>query len=301
MPRSIAVLVNPSSRRGRAAVAARRLLAELRSAGAHTTVLVGRSAADSARLAREAAEKRPDALVAVGGDGLVNTALQGVVGTGVPLGVLPAGTGNDIAREFGIGSSPAEAARRALRGYAVEVDAVSCAGGERGPGFHYLSVLACGFDARVNERVNGFGLSLGSASYLAGIAAELRSFRPVPFRLEADGHVVEAEGMLAAVGNTRSYGGGVRVCPGARSDDGLLEAVFVHAVGVGDFLRFFPRALSGSHVELDEVEVLTGRRVVVEAEPGADGRPVSGYADGERVGALPLVCEAVPGAVRLLQ
>ncbi|WP_017539121.1 diacylglycerol/lipid kinase family protein [Nocardiopsis halophila] len=301
MSPSIAVLVNPSSRRGRAAVAARRLLAELRSAGAHTTVLVGRSAADSARLAREAAEKRPDALVAVGGDGLVNTAVQGVAGTDVPLGVLPAGTGNDIAREFGFGPSPADAARRALHGRAVQVDAVSCAGGERGPGFHYLSVLACGFDARVNERVNGFAVSLGPASYLAGIAAELRSFRPVPFRLEVDGRVVEAEGMLAAVGNTRSYGGGVRVCPGARPDDGLLEAVFVHAVAVGDFLRFFPRALGGTHVDLDEVEVLTGRRVAVEAEPGPDGRPVAGYADGERVGTVPLVCEAVPGAVHLLR
>ncbi|WP_017591399.1 diacylglycerol/lipid kinase family protein [Nocardiopsis potens] len=295
MPSSVSLLVNPASGSGRAAVAAGRVLTGLRALGAEPTVLIGRSAADSARLAREAVRKRPDALVAVGGDGMVHTALQAVAGTDVPLGVVPAGTGNDIARELGIGRSATEAAERIARGYTVPADTVHCTG--RGVDLHYLSVLACGFDSRVNERVNGFSVPMGRAGYLVGLAAELRSFRPIPYRIEVDGEVLEAEGMLAAVGNTRCYGGGMKVCPGARYDDGLLEVVFVHAVAVSDFVRFFPRVFGGTHTELDEVTVLRGRRVTITT---GGGTPVAGYADGERVGDTPLTCEIAPKSVRVL-
>src|SRR5690606_12132153 len=287
MPSTVSLLVNPASGSGRAAVAAGRLLTRLRALGTEPTVLIGRSAADSARLAREAVRRKPDALVAVGGDGMVHTALQAVAGTDVPLGVVPAGTGNDIARELGIGRSATEAAERIARGYTVPADTVHCTG--QGVDLHYLSVLACGFDSRVNERVNGFPISLGRAGYLVGLAAELRSFRPIPYRIEVDGEVLEAEGMLAAVGNTRCYGGGMKVCPGARYADGLLEVVFVHAVAAADFVRFFPRVFSGTHTELDEVAVVRGRRVTITTDGRAAGIPaVVGYADGERVGETPL-------------
>ncbi|MBB6172040.1 diacylglycerol kinase (ATP) [Nocardiopsis mwathae] len=294
MAQQIALLVNPASGRGRSAVVGSRLLRELRSRGADVTVHIGRSPADSVRLAREAVAAGPDALAVVGGDGLVHGALQAVVGTDVPLGIVPAGTGNDIARAFEVPRTVPGAAAAILDGGAADADTV------RAGGRHYLSVLACGFDSRVNERVNGFRFGLGRANYLIGLAAELSSFTPIPFTVEVDGQRLEAEGMLVAVGNTTSYGGGMRICPEAVADDGRLEVVFVHAVPRASFLRFFPRVFDGSHTGLDEVTVLRGRTVTISAA-GPAGRPVVGYADGERLSELPVTCEVVPGSVRVLR
>ncbi|WP_046468208.1 diacylglycerol/lipid kinase family protein [Allosalinactinospora lopnorensis] len=293
MTQNIAILVNPTAGSGRSAVTATRLIRSLRERGAEATVIAGRSAEDSVRLAREAVRAAPDALVAVGGDGLVHTALQGVVGTGVPLGVVPTGTGNDIAREFGLPRSVPAAVETILDGRAVAVDTV------RAGGRHYLSVLACGFDSRVNERVNGFRLSLGRASYLVGLLAELRTFTPIRYVLEVDGEPLVAEGMCVAVGNTASYGGGMRICPDAVYDDRLLDVVFVHAMSRPAFLRFFPRVFRGTHPELDEITVLRGRTVTIATE-GAGGPPTVGYADGERLTETPITCEAIPGSVRVL-
>ncbi|CAM3892162.1 YegS/Rv2252/BmrU family lipid kinase [Nocardiopsis rhodophaea] len=293
MAQQIALLVNPAAGRGRSAVVGARLLSALRGRGADVSVHIGRSPADTVRLARDVVAEGPDALAVVGGDGLVHGALQAVVGTDVPLGIVPAGTGNDIARAFAVPRSVPEAAEAILNGRTTDADTVA-AGGR-----YYLSVLACGFDSRVNERVNGFRFGLGRMNYLIGLAAELSSFSPLPFTVEVDGERLEAEGMLVAVGNTSSYGGGMRVCPGAVADDGLLEVVFVHAVPRASFLRFFPHVFDGSHTGLDEVTVLRGRTVAISA-PDRAARPVVGYADGERLAELPITCEVVPRSVRVL-
>lgn len=295
MPPHIALLVNPRSGRHRAAVTAVRLKDALREAGAHVHVYGGDSASDSRRLARLAAADRPDALVVVGGDGLVHQALQGVVGTGVPLAVVPTGTGNDVARAFGLPCGSArDVAAAILRGRTRGADTVrlSLADGTRR---HYLSVLACGFDARVNERVNSFRFGIGRAGYVLGLLAELRSLRPLDYEIDVDGHVISEPGMLVAVGNTSSYGGGMRVCAGARPDDGLLDVVFVRECSRNRFLRLFPRVFDGSHVDLDEVVVARGRSVTVRADAGA------AYADGERMGEPPLVCEVAPISVEMLE
>ncbi|MEV2278624.1 YegS/Rv2252/BmrU family lipid kinase [Nocardiopsis sp. NPDC049922] len=295
MTPEIDLLVNPRSGRGRAAVTAVRLKERLREAGADVRVLAGRSAADSRRLARLSAADRPDALVAVGGDGLVHQAVQAVVGTGVPLGVVPAGTGNDIARAVGRpGRSARDTAAAILAGRTRSLDAVRMRledGAER----HFLSVLACGFDARVNERVNGFRFGVGRAGYVLGLLAELRSFTPADFTVEVDGRRIEEPGMLVAVGNTSAYGGGMRICPDAVPDDGLLDVVFLRAAPTSRFVRLFPLVFTGGHTGLDQVVVERGRRVTVRADVGA------AYADGERIGHPPLVCDVVPGAVEMLE
>lgn len=290
MTQRIALLVNPSSGSRRAGVAAMSLVRALRAHGARVTIAAGRSAGDSVRFAGEMAARRPDALVAVGGDGLVHAALQGVVGTGVPLGIVAAGTGNDIARAFGLPKAPGDAAEAIVAGRTSLVDTVRA--GDR----HFLSVLACGFDSRVNARVNAFPVRMGRVNYVVGTLAELRSLAPIPFRVDVDGTVLEAEGALVAVGNTDSYGGGMRICPGADPTDGIAEVVFVHAASRARMLRFFPRVFSGSHVELDEVTVLRGKRITISADT-----EVVGYADGERLAALPLTCEVMPDSVRVLR
>ncbi|MBB4931536.1 diacylglycerol kinase (ATP) [Lipingzhangella halophila] len=292
MTQHITLLVNPTAG-GRPAVTATRLLRHLRGGGADVTVVAGRSPQDGARLAREATAAGTDALVAVGGDGVVHTALSGAVGTEVPLAAVPAGTGNDIARAFGMPRSPRAAATAILNGRYVVADTVRVAGQ------HYLSVLACGLDSRVNERVNGLPVSIGRAGYLYGLLAELRTFSPIRFILDVDGEPLVAEGMCVAVGNTSTYGGGMRVCPGAAYDDGLLEVVLVHAVPRTTFLRLFPRVYTGTHPGLDNVTVLRGHRVTI-ATSGTGASPAVGYADGERIAETPLTCEVVPGSVRML-
>ncbi|WP_017569641.1 diacylglycerol/lipid kinase family protein [Nocardiopsis halotolerans] len=295
MPPHIALLVNPHSGRRRAAVTAVRLKEALREAGARVHVYTGRSAADSRRMARLAASDRPDALVAVGGDGLVHQALQAVVNSGVPLAVVPTGTGNDIARAFGRPRGSArDVAEVILRRRTRPSDAVRLRLAD-GTHRYFLSVLACGFDARVNERVNGFRYRIGRAGYVAGLLGELRSFQPIDFEIDVDGRRIAEPGMLVAVGNTTSYGGGMRVCPDAEPDDGLLDVVFVRQGPRGRFLRLFPRVFNGSHTGLEEVVVERGRTVIIRGAAGV------AYADGERAGAPPLVCEAVPKAVEMLE
>lgn len=293
----IALLVNPSSGRRRAAIAAVRLKEALHGAGARVHVYTGGSSADSRRMARLAVADGPDALVAVGGDGLVHQALQGVVGSGVPLAVIPAGTGNDIARAFGHPPRTARATAEAvLAGRTRPTDAVRLRLAD-GTHRYFLSVLACGFDARVNERVNGFRFRVGRAGYVAGVLAELRSFVPIDYEIEIDGRTRIAEpGMLVAIGNTSAYGGGMRVCPDADPEDGLLDVTFMRQGPLHRFLRLFPLAYTGRHTGLPEVVVERGRNVTVR---GHGSGPA--YADGEPMSALPLVCETAPKAVEMLE
>ncbi|MBR8742135.1 diacylglycerol kinase family protein [Nocardiopsis sp. MG754419] len=291
----IALLVNPAAGRRRAAAIAVRLKEALRSAGARVHVYAGRSAADSRRLARLAVSDHPDVLVAVGGDGLVHQALQGVVGSGVPLAVVPAGSGNDVARAFGVRrSNVRDLAQAILAGRTRPSDVVRLTLPD-GTRRYYMSVLACGFDARVNERVNNFRFGMGRAGYLFGIVAELRTFAPVDFEVEVDGRTIAEPGMLVAVGNTDSYGGGLKMCAGAEPDDGLLDVVLMREAPLSRFVLQFPRLLNGSHLELEEVRRERGATVTIRGEAGV------AYADGERMGPPTLTCQVVPKSVEMLE
>ncbi|GAA3113922.1 diacylglycerol kinase [Planomonospora alba] len=290
MPGEIAVLVNPAARGGRSRALLAPVLDRLRSRGAEVSVIVGDSAEDALERACTAVAEVPDALVAFGGDGLVHLAVQALAGTDVPLGIIPAGTGNDIADALGLPrKDPLAAAGVVLAGRTRAVDAARI-----GEDAWFASVLCCGFDSRVNERANRRSWPPGMAKYLVALAEELRNFAPIPFRIDLDGEVVEREAVLVALANTRSYGAGMRVCPDARPDDGLLDVMILGAVPRGRFLRTFPRVYRGTHVTHPAVTIRRARRVALEA---AD---VVAYADGERIGPAPLTCEAVPGALRVL-
>jgi diacylglycerol kinase (ATP) len=290
--RRIALLVNPVSGKGRGA----RLLApvgdRLRSAGVDVDVdvIVGRDADEAFDLVRTVVAGDPgvDGVVAVGGDGLVNLAVQVVAGTAVPLGIIPAGSGNDVARALGIPrGDPLAAADLVLAGTTRAVDL------GRADGRWFAGVLGSGFDSMVNERANRMSWPTGRSRYNLAILAELRVFRPVPFVLELDGERWETEAMLVAVGNGSSYGGGMRVCPDARLDDGLLDVTVLGPISKPEFLRVFPSVYKGTHVHHRAVTVRRARTVVL-SSPG-----VTAYADGERVAALPVRCDAVPAALQV--
>ena len=288
MTRRIAVLVNPTSGKGRGARLLLPVSDRLRDAGLEVEVVVGRDGDEAFDKLRDRVAEGVEGVVAVGGDGLVNIALQVTGGTDIPFGIVPAGTGNDIARSLGLEPRDSMAAvDLVIAGRTRAVDL------GRANGRWFAGVLGSGFDSMVNERANRMSWPNGRSRYNVAIVAELRTFRPVPYVLELDGERLESEAMLVAVGNGRSYGGGMLVCPGAVLDDGLLDVTLLGPISKPEFLRVFPRVYKGTHVTHPAVSVHRARTVSLQA----DG--VTAYADGERVAVLPVTCDAVPFALHV--
>jgi diacylglycerol kinase (ATP) len=279
-----ALLVGPTSGRGQGPAEAAAFEAVVPSA----VRLQGSSRDEVLAAARAAVADGLDVLVAVGGDGTAHLALQAVAGTSTALAIVPTGTGNDLAHSLGVPDSGADAARAALAGDVTEVDAVQV--GDRWFG----CILGTGFDAAVNERANRMRWPRGRRRYDLAIVLELRTFRPQPVVLTLDGTRLERSVMLVALGNARSYGGGMQMCPDARLDDGLLDVVVVNRLTRRRLLALFPRLLKGTHVTDAAVEVLHAREAVL------DGPGLAVYADGEAFGHLPVTCTVVPRAVRVV-
>ena len=288
MTRRIAVLVNPTSGKGRGARLMQPVSDLLREGGLEPDVVVGRDGDEAFDRLRDRVAAGVDGVVALGGDGLVNIALQVVGGTEVPLGIVPAGTGNDIARSLGLVPQDAPAAVRLVLAGRTRLSDLGRANGR-----WFGGVLGSGFDSMVNERANRMSWPSGRSRYNLAILAELRTFRPVPYVLELDGERVETEAMLVAVGNGPSYGGGMRVTPDARLDDGLLDVTVLGPISKPEFIRVFPTVYKGTHVSHRAVTVRRARRVTLQSEG------VTAYADGERVAVLPVTCDAVPGALHV--
>ncbi|MBK5307794.1 MAG: diacylglycerol kinase [Frankiaceae bacterium] len=286
----VSLVVNPTSGRGRAAAAADLAQARLSAAGHDVRRLQGTSGPDAERLCHEAVADGVDVLVAVGGDGMVHLALQACAGTSTALGIVPTGTGNDLARALSLPlGDPGASADLLVAGSRRQVDAVRC--GDR----WWACVLGTGFDGAVNDRANRMHWPRGRRRYDIAVVAELRSYRPTRFVLELDGVRSEVDAMLVALGNAPSYGGGMKVCPGARIDDGLLDVVVVGPLSRRRFLWLFPRVFKGTHVSDASVTVHRAREVRLDGPPTA-----TAYADGERIGGLPLLSTVVPGALRVI-
>lgn len=288
MANEVAVLVNPTSGKGRGRRAAAIAIPHLEQAGLRVRRLEGRDVDEALELAQSAARDGVEALVVVGGDGMVHLACQAVAGSDVPLGVIPAGTGNDTARALGIDrKDPRRAANAVIAGHLRSIDLADVAG------IRVATVVATGFDAKVNERANQMTWPSGQMRYNLATVAELRVFEPIRFALELDGRPYELDAMLVSVGNSASYGGGLRICEGAEIDDGLLDVVIVKPVGKAELIWMYPRLFNGSHTSHRQYERHRVRTVSVAAPD------IVAYGDGERLGPLPLTISALPGALRV--
>jgi diacylglycerol kinase (ATP) len=225
----------------------------------------------------------------VGGDGMVHLAAQLLAHTGTALGIIPAGTGNDAARYFGIPrNDPRAAVDVVVAGRHRVVDLARV-----GPTY-FLCVLSAGFDAIVNERANRMTWPRGQMRYNLATLAELRVFEPLDYTLDLDGEHRRVTAMMVGVGNGPSFGGGLRITEGALLDDGLLDVVFFRPMRKSDLVRTYPRLFSGTHRNHPCYEHHRVRQVTV-AAPG-----IVAYADGERLGPLPVTVTAVPSALKVL-
>jgi diacylglycerol kinase (ATP) len=292
----IALLVNPTSGGGRGARTGAAVAEQLAAAGLRVDDVSGADA-DEARLnAQKALADGVEALVVVGGDGVVHLGVNLVAGTPSPLGIVPAGTGNDIARALGLAIDDVAAAGSAVLGGSVRtIDAARHVPDDSSDGAGWFAgVLGAGFDAKVNERANGWRWPKGPRKYDLAIARELPVFKPLPYVLELDGRTITANAMLVAVGNGPSYGGGMLVCPDAELDDGLLDVMVVDKISKLEFLKVFPKVYTGAHKDHPAVSIHRARTVRL-TTPG-----IVSYADGERYAPLPLTVEVVPGALKVL-
>ncbi|MHA7650665.1 diacylglycerol kinase [Mycobacterium sp. ML4] len=295
----VTMLTNPLSRHGAAIEAAQRAIARFHKRGVEVVEIIGDGAEDARFLVAAALEKGTDAVVVTGGDGVISNALQVLAQTAVPLGVVPAGTGNDHAREFGIPTKDPEAAADVVAdGWTETIDLgrILWSDGPRKSSKWFGTVAATGFDSLVTDRANRMTWPHGRMRYYLAMFAELSQLRLLPFRLVLDGQqVIETDLTMTAFGNTRSYGGGMLICPNADRSDGLLDLTMVRSESRMKLIRFFPTALKGTHVELDEVTTARAKTVEVEC-PG-----INVYADGDYACPLPAEISAVPAALQVLR
>jgi diacylglycerol kinase (ATP) len=289
--RRIALVVNPASGVGRAARLAP-VVADRLGASATVDVHQGASPGESAALLRAVAGAC-DAVVVLGGDGIVHQAAQALALGDTPLGIIAAGTGNDVADTLGLPRDPLAAADVVL----AALDAASVRRidlGHTDEKQWWVTVLCAGFDSAVTERANRMRWPQGPRRYDIAIAAELVRLAPRPFRLELDGAVLEAPAIMVEIGNGPQYGGGKKITAGARMDDGTFLVTVVAPVSRATFVRLAPTLPEAGHLAHPAVTQHVARTVRVSAPD------TIGYADGERIGPLPLTSVCVPGALAVL-
>lgn len=272
------------------------VVARLREAGHHVTVLRRRDYAALQEAVDAEIAAGTHALVVVGGDGMVHLAANALAHTSIPLGIIPAGTGNDAARGLGLDHQDASAAvehfiqRCQQPPRTVDLGRIGRDGQDP---VWFMGAFSAGFDALVNERANGWRWPHGPMRYNLAILRELAFLKPLNYAVRVDGVVRQQPALLIAVSNGISFGGGMKITPDAEYDDGWLDLFVVSPVPRRTFLRIFPLVFSGRHTDHPAVSIERVREVVFNAPT------LVAYADGERMGALPALVSVDPGALQL--
>lgn len=292
-PRRLLVAVNPAASFGRNHTVGPAVVDRLVHAGYEVSMLREANFELLRRETESAFEQGTDGLVVVGGDGMVSLGVNLVAQTGVPLGIVAAGTGNDVARGLGLPYDDPAAATDALVAALERPTRTIDAGRIRHGTLStwYACVVSTGFDAIVNERANRMTRPRGPSRYTLALVRELATFRPRTYTITIDGVRREQRAMLVSVANNSSFGGGMQIVPHADLSDGLLDVVIVHPLSRAGLLAVFPKVFRGEHVDHPAVEFVQASRITIDADD------VVAYADGERIGALPIDIEVVPGAL----
>jgi diacylglycerol kinase (ATP) len=251
---------------------------------------------DAVGLAAEASRSGYGAVVAVGGDGTVREVATGLhLGGGVPrLGIVPAGTGNDLARSLGLPTDIEQAAAVAVTGRAVALDLirVTRAGEDEKP-FFVANVAVAGFCGRIGDGMNpALRRTLRPIAYPLAALGQIRDLRPYSVRLDVDGSSIETKALMVVLANSEYAGGRVRLAPGAATDDGRLDLVIIHSVSLPRLVTLVPRVLSGRHAGHRGVSMLRAATVRIESEP-----PMWINLDGDTWQAGPASFQVIPAAL----
>ena len=294
--KSIGVLINPTSGRGKGAAAGQKVLQVLDQHGHPYRNLTGGSLQQSRENAQACLNNSElSALLVVGGDGMVHLGANLCGGTQVPLGIIAAGTGNDSAMAMGLPlTDPAEATRVALSALANPQRIDLIAGSASLGAFYAFGTVSAGFDALVNARANQMRWPKGQRRYEVAMVLELLKFKGIHYRAVIDGVERKISAMLCAVANAPSFGGGMLIAPHADLRDGKLDLFIVHKITRATLLKIFPTVYKGKHVTHPAVEFVEAQTVVL------DAGNMAVYADGEYVGQSPVETKIAKQALLVL-
>lgn len=281
-----ALVINPVSGHGRGTTIGTYVAGYLNRHGIRFMIVTGNSSITMSEHLRTFLEKNPncEGVIAVGGDGLMHIVLQSAVPNQIPFTIIPAGTGNDFVRTLGWSLDSLDAQLSAVTTSQPTLIDLGLVDGE-----WFGAILSTGFDSIVNEKANTMQWPKGVMKYNAAIAMELPRFKPRHYEIILDDRTISTEAMLIAVSNGKSYGGGMLVCPNALISDGVFDVMVLYPVSKLEFVKVFPQVFAGTHVSHPAVEIVRSRTVIIESSAVA-------YADGERIGQLPVSAECIHDA-----
>jgi YegS/Rv2252/BmrU family lipid kinase len=285
------VIVNPIAGNSKCGRSVPLLIAKLLERGITHELTVSRYSGQVRELALQAKEQGCERIIVCGGDGTINEAINALADSDVKLGVLPLGTGNDFARTLGI-IEDLDFACNVLRDEKVrKVDLVKVNGNK-----YYGSVGGIGFDAEVASWANRYKrFAPGTTIYLLAILAKLFTykFKRVAIAHDTGNHTGEI--LMAAIGNTEWYGGGINITPSAVMDDGVLDICVVQKINKLKLLLFFPSVLKGTHARFSEVKLYRTKKISISSET-----PLQLLGDGEILGETPVSLEVIPQALNII-
>jgi len=291
------IVTNPFAGGGRAREIAIKAQWALTSAGIRTDLHLPASLEQLQVISAQVCAEQPAAVLACGGDGTVHNVLQSTIAFNTTLGIIPGGTGNDIARSLGLPQKTSDSFFNKMadsihqRHYElIDVSRIL----RDGEQVWSLGVISAGFDSAVTERANHMSHFRGTLRYIVALLAELREFQLHHYTVRMDGVQRSGSAVLIAVGNGSSYGGGMQICPQADMKDGLLDITWVDPAPRRTVLRIFPQIFSGRHINHPLVHTYRAAEVSIESPDSMI------YADGERIGSPPVLIQVVPQAVRVL-
>ena len=291
----IGVVVNPNANRGKGRESGEQVFAELAKRGVAAINLSGPDAATASEKGHIAiSEQELSGVIAVGGDGTAQLAVNLCVPNQIPMGLIPAGSGNDQARELNIPRDSIVDAVEHLVNHLDSprrVDVMSVKTSTRE--FWSLGSISAGFDALCAQRANGLKWPKGPNSYVAAMLLELPRFEPIEYHLDVDGEKRSLKAMLCGVANVKNFGGGMKISPDSEITDGELEVFILHEVSRPRLLRIFPTVYEGKHVAFKEVEIFRAKSVSI----ANDGFPMT--CDGELIGPAPFSVQVHPQGLQV--
>jgi len=293
----VVLIVNPTAGRGKAGRQVPEIKRLLGGAAADWDWRFTEKSGDAQVLARSAADAGARLVVAVGGDGTLHEVMNGVLGRGATVGLIPYGTGNDFARALGLYGSLKIACKTLTSGSVRKVDVGVIEGEGTGGPRHFLVLAGTGYDARTAQTVNsGIRFLSGPLAYVWGAILTLWRFTPFALTLTLDAAPPSRlKAMFVSFANAETTGGGMKIAPGAKVDDGCLDICLVAAVSKPTLLYNLTQIFSGNHVRSAAVSMHKAKRLTVDADP-----PQPLLIDGEVRGTTPATITLLPGALPFL-
>ena len=280
--------INPLSGRGHArkrALVAKKHFTEL---GIPVKLVEGESLVDfRQKFLRDLGHEPVSGVVAFGGDGFIHEIIQHIVPRQIPLGVIPSGTGNDLARSIGVYRLSLTQQLDLI----VGKDPQCIDLGQVGETW-FAAILSSGFDALVNERANAMRWSRGRMRYNIAMIEKIIQLKAHSYRIRLDKDFIDVQATLVTVANGASYGGGMNVCPDAALDDGLFDVMVLGQVSRTELLKVFPKVYSGRHVGHPAVRFYRCREIEIIGSG-------SSFADGEPISSLPLSATCISKAMKV--